>query len=379
MRVLLLTPTLGVGGAELLTTTWAAGLKDRGHTAAVAYGRWDARRPLLDRHEIEAFRVSDRGPTLASLLEWQRAVRGVIGRFGPDVIHAQSITTALIATLAGPRLPLLVTVHGIDEGDQRLAALILRGTGARVTAVSRDSAFGITRRLLAPAVEVLAPGIDVDAVVEAAAAPIAHDRSTPPRYCCVARHDRAKGVDVLIRAFPDVRAAIPDATLTLVGGGDELEPNRRLAAGLGLGDAISFVGVVANSAPYIRRADVIVLPSRREGLPIVALESLALGRPLVATAVGGTPSVVRDGQTGWLVPPEDPVALAGAMIEAGRDAREAGARADAGRALVRESFTSAKTLDRIERLLGGCAEQGAKRYLRRSPRGTPVTRADTLV
>jgi glycosyltransferase involved in cell wall biosynthesis len=379
MRVLLLTPTLGVGGAELLTTTWAAGLKDRGHTAAVAYGRWDARRPLLDRHEIEAFRVSDRGPTLASLLEWQRAVRGVIGRFGPDVIHAQSITTALIATLAGPRLPLLVTVHGIDEGDQRLAALILRGTGARVTAVSRDSAFGITRRLLAPAVEVLAPGIDVDAVVEAAAAPIAHDRSTPPRYCCVARHDRAKGVDVLLRAFPDVRAAIPDATLTLVGGGDELEPNRRLAAGLGLGDAISFVGVVANSAPYIRRADVIVLPSRREGLPIVALESLALGRPLVATAVGGTPSVVRDGQTGWLVPPEDPVALAGAMIEAGRDAREAGARADAGRALVRESFTSAKTLDRIERLLGGCAEQGAKRYLRRSPRRTPVTRADTLV
>jgi glycosyltransferase involved in cell wall biosynthesis len=295
------------------------------------------------------------------------------------VIHAQSITTALIATLAGPRLPLLVTVHGIDEGDQRLAALILRGTGARVTAVSWDSAFGITRRLLAPAVEVLAPGIDVDAVVEAAAAPIADDPSTPPRYCCVARHDRAKGVDLLIRAFPDVRAAIPDATLTLVGGGDELEPNKRLAAGLGLGDSISFVGVVANSAPYIRRADVIVLPSRREGLPIVALESFALERPLVATAVGGTPSVVRDGQTGWLVPPEDPAALAGAMIEAGKDSREAGVRADAGRAVVQESFTSVKTLDRIERLLGGCAEEGAKRYLRRSPRRTPATRADTLV
>jgi glycosyltransferase involved in cell wall biosynthesis len=378
MRVLLLTPTLGVGGAELLTTTWAAGLKNRGHTAAVAYGRWDARRPLLHRHEIEAFRVSDRGPTLESLLEWHRAVRGVIGRFRPDVIHAQSITTALIATLAGPRLPLLVTVHGIDEGDQRLAALILRGTGARVTAVSEHSALGITRRLLAPAVEVLAPGIDVDAIVEAAAAPIADAPSGAPRYCCVARHDRAKGVDVLIRAFPDVRAAIPDATLTLVGGGDELEPNRRLAAGLGLGDSISFVGVVANSAPYIRQADVIVLPSRREGLPIVALESFALGRPLVATAVGGTPSVVRDGQTGWLVPPEDPVALAGAMIEAGEDAREAGARGDTGRAVVRESFTSAKTLDRIERLLGGCAEEGTKRYLRRSPRRTPATRADTL-
>jgi glycosyltransferase involved in cell wall biosynthesis len=356
MRALLLTPTLGVGGAELLTTMWAAGLKSRGHTAAVAYGRWDARLPLLDRHEIEAFRVSDRGPTLKSLLEWHRAVRGVIGRFRPDVIHAQSITTALIATLAGPRLPLLVTVHGIDEGDQRLAALILRGTGARVTAVSEDSALGITRRLLAPAVEVLAPGIDVDAIVEAAAAPIADGPSGAPRYCCVARHDRAKGVDVLIRAFPDVRAAIPDATLTLVGGGDELEPNRRLAAGLGLGDSISFVGVVANSAPYIRQADVIVLPSRREGLPIVALESFALGRPLVATAVGGTPSVVRDGQTGWLVSPEDPVALAGAMIEAGE----------------------AKTLDRIERLLGGCAEEGTKRYLRRSPRRTPATRADTL-
>jgi glycosyltransferase involved in cell wall biosynthesis len=359
MRVLLLTPTLGVGGAELLTINWAAGLTSRGHTTAVAYGRWDARLPLLQSHDIDAFRVSDRGPTLGSLLQWRHAVRGVLRGFRPDVIHAQSITTALIATLAGPRLPLLVTVHGIDEGDQALAALILRGIGARVTAVSEASALGISRRRLGPAVEVLAPGIDADAVVEAATAPIADHPAGSPRYCCVARHQRAKGVDVLIRAFGAVRAAIPDATLTLVGSGDELEPNRQLAAELELRDSIRFVGFVSNAAPYIRQADIVVLPSRREGLPIVALESFALGRPLVATAVGGTPSIVRDGQTGWLVAPEDPAALAAAMIEAGRNVDEARARGDRGRALVREAFTSAKTLDQIEGLLSGFAVEGA--------------------
>jgi len=376
MRVLLLTPTLGVGGAELLTITWAAGLKRRGHTAAVAYGRCDERLPMLRSHQIDAFRVSDRAPALASLLQWRRAVRGVIDRFRPDVIHAQSITTALVAALAGPRLPLLVTVHGIDESDQALAALILRGSGARVTAVSEASALGIARRLLAPAIEVLAPGIDPDAVVAAAAAPIADRRNGTPSFCCVARHERAKGVDVLIRAFPDVRAALPEAALTLVGGGDEFEPNRRLAAALGVEDCIHFVGLVTNAAPYIRQADVTVLPSRREGLPLVALESFALGRPLVATAVGGTPSVVRDGHTGWLVPPEDPIALAAAMVEAGRDGREARARGDSARAVMRQSFTSTKALDRIEELLSGDVEEGAKRYLRRSPRGYR-SRADT--
>jgi len=366
MRVLILTPSLGIGGAEMLVVTWATGLQRRGHTVAVAYGDREHRVAELRAHDIAVFRTSDREPELRTLPEWRRALREVVAAFAPDLIHAQSITSALVATLAAPRLPLLVTVHGIHDSDERLAALILRATAARVTAVSEASAIGLRRRTVAPHVEVLRTGIDPDRVVAAACQPIDEPPSGSPRYCCVARHDPAKGVDVLIRAFRRVLDDLSGATLTLVGDGEDLEANRRLVAELGLADRVRFVGAVLNAAPYIRASDVTVLPSRREGLPIVALESFALGRPLIATAVGGTPSVVRDGESGWLVPPRDVAALAAAMIDAGADPEARRVRGSAGRAIVHASFSAERTLDQIERLLDELRRRGTRRYLRLS-------------
>jgi len=351
MRVLMLTPSLGMGGAEVLVVTWSEGLQRRGHSLGVAYGARDHRVPELRDRDVAVFRISDREPELRTLAQWRRAVRGVVASFRPDVIHAQSIASALVATLAAPTLPLLVTVHGIHDSDERLAALILRATRARVTAVSDASATGLRRRRLAPAVEVLQTGIDLDRVVAAAAEPIGAMASGSPRFCCVARQDRAKGVDVLIRAFRHVLADLPGTTLTLVGDGDDFAANRRLVSELGLADRVHFAGESLNAAPYILASDIVVLPSRREGLPLVALESFALQRPVVATAVGGTPTIVRDGESGWLVPPEDVAALAGAMVEAGRDPDGARARGNAGRLIVHDDFCAKRTLDQIEGLL----------------------------
>ena len=102
--------------------------------------------------------------------------------------------------------------------------------------------------------------------------------------------------------------------------------------------------------PYLAAADLVVLPSRREGLPLSALEALALERAVVATAVGGTPDVVRPGETGWLVPPEQPGALAAAIVEALLDPAECARRARRGRELVERSYSTEVMIDRIERL-----------------------------
>ena len=364
MRVLMLTPTLGIGGAEVLGVTWSVGLERRGHTVAVAYGARDQRVGELRDHGVELFRTSDHELGLATLGEWRRALREAVTSFRPDVLHAQSITAALVATLSAPRLPLLVTVHGIHDSDERLAALILRATAARVTAVSEASAAGLRRRRLAPRVEVLRTGIDLDRIVAAAGELVDDVPSGSPRFCCVARQDPPKGVDVLIRALPRVLEDLAGATLTLVGDGEDLEANRRLAAELGVAERVRFAGAQLNPAPYILASDITVLPSRREGLPIVALESFALQRPLVATAVGGTPTVVRDGESGWLVAPEDIAALAAAMIDAGANPETARARGRAGRAIVERSFTAKRTLDQIERLLDELGREGTRRYLR---------------
>ena len=97
-------------------------------------------------------------------------------------------------------------------------------------------------------------------------------------------------------------------------------------------------------------SDVAVLPSRREGLPVAALEALGLGRPVVAAAVGGTPTVVRDGETGWLVAPEDPSGLAEALVAAASEPDEARRRGDAGRDLLRREYPPEAIFDRLEAL-----------------------------
>jgi peptidoglycan/xylan/chitin deacetylase (PgdA/CDA1 family) len=144
----------------------------------------------------------------------------------------------------------------------------------------------------------------------------------------------------------------------LVGGGRDHDALIARVGELGIGHAVHFTGIVDNPAAYIALADVVVLPSRREGLPVAALEALALGRAVVATAVGGTPDVVRPGETGWLVPPEQPAALATSLVEALLDPDERGRRGARGRALVLEHYSTRAMIDRIEEL---CAEVASGR------------------
>jgi glycosyltransferase involved in cell wall biosynthesis/peptidoglycan/xylan/chitin deacetylase (PgdA/CDA1 family) len=350
MRILFLSPTLGTGGAERLTIAYAKGLARRGHEVHVAYGFADSQLPNLTAADIGATLLSNRRIKPRTIRQWIGNLRRLVAAFRPDVIYAQSITSALAARLGASQVPLLVTVHGIREADEPLASGILRLSRARVTAVSQAVADGLLRHAYAPAIEVLPPGIDIETLEAGAGEELEHRVDGTPRFCCVARLSQEKGVDVLLRAFREVLRDSPEALLTLVGVGPELEAIEALAKTLGVTDRVVFAGLTANPGPYFRDADVVVLPSRREGLPLVGLEAFALGRPVVATSVGGTTEVVRDGETGWLVPPENHQELARAMAEAAGDPEEAGRRARAGEELVRSSFTSARMVDRIEAL-----------------------------
>lgn len=348
MRVLFFTPTLEIGGSEKLTVGWALGMKRRGHEVAIVFGYDDALAPQARAAGIELFEVSPRDLMSPTLLEWTWQLRKTIRAFRPDVIHAQSVRSAVCGRLAAPRLPMLVTVHGIRQSDEALASFLFRLANVKLTAVSEASADGLRRQRWAPPVEVLTPGLDVEQVRADAMSTEPLALIGEPSLCCVARQEEAKGIDVLLRALIVVRRDLPRAGLTIVGPGSQLTANRELASELGLADRVRFVEVTDNAAPYLAAADVVVLPSRREGLPVVALEALALERPLVATEVGGTPSVVVDGQTGWLVPPEDEDALAKAIVASLRDPEEAARRARAGRKRVEERFSARAMLDRVE-------------------------------
>jgi glycosyltransferase involved in cell wall biosynthesis len=150
-----------------------------------------------------------------------------------------------------------------------------------------------------------------------------------------------KGFAVLAEAAAAVCRADPAAGFAVFGEGAQRPELERRVARLGLAGRFVLPGFRTDLDAIVPAADIVALPSFTEGLPNVALEAGAAGVPVVATAVGGTPEVVADGETGYLVPPGDPAALAARLGELLRDPRLRRRMGEAGRRRMRERFTFA--------------------------------------
>ncbi len=166
---------------------------------------------------------------------------------------------------------------------------------------------------------------------------------------CVARLVPVKGVDCLLDAWSAVRAAVPGATVVFVGDGPLRPSLEAAAAARGIQDSVVFLGVRDDVAELLPVFDLVVLPSRNEGMGRAAVEALAAGRPVVGSRISGLQDVVQDGETGLLVPPGDPAALAAAIIRClterpFRDRMAACARAGA------EPYGIASMLTQLDRL-----------------------------
>jgi glycosyltransferase involved in cell wall biosynthesis len=165
-----------------------------------------------------------------------------------------------------------------------------------------------------------------------------------PMVLTAARHERQKGLDVAIRAFAKIRAAVPEARLLMAGReGNQTAPLTQLVNDLGLQDAVTFLGTRTDVPDLLCACDVFVLPSRWEGLGSVLLEAMALGAPIVATDIPPIRETVE--QQAILVPVEDDDALASGVLHTLEDASAATERARA--ATLR--FDGHYTLERVSR------------------------------
>jgi glycosyltransferase involved in cell wall biosynthesis len=155
----------------------------------------------------------------------------------------------------------------------------------------------------------------------------------------------SKGHRYLLEAAPRVLAERPDTRFLIVGDGVGFEDVRRRVAALGLADRVIMTGFRRDIPEVMADLDVLVLPSvRSEAAPQVVPQALAVGTPVIGTTVGGIPEIVRDGETGRLVPPENAPALAEAILAMLGDPARARAMACRGQALVQERFTFAATM-----------------------------------
>jgi phosphatidyl-myo-inositol dimannoside synthase len=169
-----------------------------------------------------------------------------------------------------------------------------------------------------------------------------------PLVVCVSRLVARKGQDTLIRAWPRVLADVPSATLLLVGGGPDRQRLEQLATATGVRESVVFTGPVpwTDIPPYLDAADVFAMPTRTrrfgfepEALGIVTLEASATGKPVVIGDAGGTSDTVRHGETGYLVDPYNPTAVAVRIVELLSDPAKAQRMGAAGRAWVADQWT----------------------------------------
>ena len=196
-------------------------------------------------------------------------------------------------------------------------------------------------------VRVIPNGIDFDVYQCAASgSTIRHDLglSHETRLIgCIGRLSREKGLDVLVDSFG--RLAHANAHLLIVGDGDEKDQLEKQAERLGFREHVHLLGHRTDIKELLKTLQVCVQPSRFEGMPMVILEAMATGCPVVATAVGGVPQMIRDGVDGWLVPPQDSQQLAVAISNVLADPTEAHKRAISARNRVLKEFSLEKQVE----------------------------------
>lgn len=262
-------------------------------------------------------------------------LRRLIVESGTALVHAHLPAAGLIARLVSP-VPVIYTEHNVVDYYRRLTRLANRLTyrrNARTIAVSTAVARSIAAYPGRPAVTI-PNGVTVE-LAPAQAARAREELPLGPRRLIVhvGNIRPHKGHDNLLAAVQILRSERSDFLLVSVGGEKHPGDLGRLeakTAGLGLSDCVKLLGRRPDALSFLAAADVVVNPSDIEGLPLVVLEAMALGRPVVATAVGGVPDVIVSEKTGVLVEPSDPEALARAlasMLDDPVGAAEMGSRA----------------------------------------------------
>lgn len=271
-------------------------------------------------------------------------------RWRADVLHTHDDRAHLYGTFAGrlARVPRIVhTRHGRSPDVSRRQKILLT-TAARMidhfVCVSEDSARLAVQQGIPPGrVRTICNGIDVRRF------PYVGPHPNGPAVV-VARLSPEKGIETLLHATTLVVRADPAFQLEIAGDGPSMISLRKTMVELGLEGHVRFLGQVRDVSALLARAGLFVLSSLSEGISLTLLEAMASGLPVVTTRVGGNPEVVADGENGFLVPPQDPRALADALLRLRRD-REACVRmGEIGRRDVETKFDIRRMVSEYEML-----------------------------
>lgn len=364
-----------VGGAERQLGALAPVLQTQGVDVSVLTRRLPGTSAFEKIDEVPVYRLPVPGPKPVASLTFTLSALLLLNKLRPDLIHAHELispaTTALTAHYLLNR-PLVLTPHlGGPLGDvQRMRRKTLGGLrlslfrreAAAFVAISSEidselAAAGVPthRRVL------IANGVNPQHFSKPSIEEKRERRKTlglSPQSCVavfVGRLVPIKRLDILLIIWPEIRKNCPDAVLLILGSGP-LESELKQAAPEG----VQFCGSQADVTPYLQAADLFVLSSDSEGLPVSLLEGMACGLPCVATRVGGIPDVIDHGENGWLVPPDDPSSLQQAILTLFNDPILRQRLGQKGRQRVLQKYTVENMAARLIRLYQDILQDGGR-------------------
>ena len=384
MRILrVVSSGFGEGGAEAGIVDIQPFLEERGHEIRILAG--DAR-PDLPHFSDYSFR-SPRGPLGRLMYTFNpyayRALRNALREFEPDVVHLHTLGAASPSVLfALRRIPAVATVHGPEPYTRELLIWHLPKTDFRnqdydargLTPVGR-ARYLYYRYISYPLYRLGFRNVNRIVTIstyirDVMAAQGMHNTYVPngvkmfdftPLTPATLNHtivfagrlEKVKGVEHVLRALPTVIARYPDTRFLIAGTGKDAEALEELARSLSLDDHVIFLGYIRDRRElqelYVRSSVVVVPSIWPEVSARGGIESMSVGRPVIASRVGGLTDWLHDGETGYLVPAGDPAGLADALIRVFADP-EANIAMGANARRMAETYDMALHAERIERV-----------------------------
>ena len=317
MKIMQVIPYFCFGGAETMCENLTYALTAMGHQVMVV-SLYAERTPISRRMEDAGIRIVYLDKKLGLDLSMVPKLAKVMAAEKPDVVHTHLdvIKYAVAAARLKGIRRCVHTVHNVaDKEAEGRSQKLINGAYFRLgwsipVALSPEvknricSFYGIA----ADRVPMIYNGVDLSRCM-----PKEDYSRNGLKLLHIGRFNEQKNHRRLLQAFSLIHRQIPESQLDLIGDGELMEETKALAEELGLADAVHFLGSQSNVYPYLQQADVFLLPSDYEGMPMTIIEAMGTGLPIVATAVGGVPDMLTNEESGLLVPC-DPEAVAEAVL-----------------------------------------------------------------